>query len=163
MRNPVKPANRREKTGGLRLRADRQRVGCGINPCSGVAWRADLGVVDCPPPCGEGLGVGGIPTANVLPSPLPVPPPRGPTRGEGTRIALAPYGWLARLVLPWRLTARARSARSRPASCRRPRAVAAGKAMRMANRAPVACHPAGRTGALDTRRIFGHRRARLLG
>src|SRR5262245_24099113 len=72
MRNPVKPANRREKTGGLRLRAD--RVGCGINPCSGVAW---LGVVDSPPPCGEGLGVGGIPTANVLPSPLPDPPPRG--------------------------------------------------------------------------------------
>ena len=31
---------------------------------------------DSPPPCGEGLGVGGIPTFDVLQSPLPVPPPR---------------------------------------------------------------------------------------
>ena len=34
-----------------------------------------------PPPCGEGLGVGGIPTAIVLQSPPPCP---SPTRGEGT-------------------------------------------------------------------------------
>jgi fatty-acyl-CoA synthase len=37
-----------------------------------------------PPPCGEGLGVGGIPTANVLRSPPPCP---SPTRGEGTATA----------------------------------------------------------------------------
>jgi DNA ligase 1 len=36
---------------------------------------------DSPPPCGEGLGVGGIPTSNVLQSPPPCP---SPTRGEGT-------------------------------------------------------------------------------
>jgi error-prone DNA polymerase len=36
---------------------------------------------DSPPPCGEGLGVGGTPTANVLQSPPPCP---SPTRGEGT-------------------------------------------------------------------------------
>ena len=35
---------------------------------------------DPPPPCGEGLGVGGTPTADVLPSPPPYP---SPTRGEG--------------------------------------------------------------------------------
>src|SRR5713101_1514917 len=34
-----------------------------------------------PPPCGEGLGVGGAPTANVLQSPPPCP---SPARGEGT-------------------------------------------------------------------------------
>ena len=33
-----------------------------------------------PPPCGEGLGVGGIPTADVAESPPPWP---SPTRGEG--------------------------------------------------------------------------------
>jgi len=33
-----------------------------------------------PPPCGEGTGVGGIPTTAVLPSPPPQP---SPTRGEG--------------------------------------------------------------------------------
>ena len=36
---------------------------------------------DSPPPCGEGLGVGGIPTSDVLDSPPPCP---SPTRGEGT-------------------------------------------------------------------------------
>src|SRR5688572_30709725 len=36
---------------------------------------------DSPPPCGEGLGVGGIPTFDVLQSPPPCP---SPTRGEGT-------------------------------------------------------------------------------
>jgi pyruvate dehydrogenase E1 component beta subunit len=39
-----------------------------------------------PPPGGEGLGVGGTPTANVLRSP---PPPPSPTRGEGVRAAPA--------------------------------------------------------------------------
>ena len=34
-----------------------------------------------PPPGGEGLGVGGLPTADVLPSPPPCP---SSTRGEGT-------------------------------------------------------------------------------
>src|SRR5262245_56994470 len=33
-----------------------------------------------PPPCGEGLGVGGSPTANVRDPPPPCP---SPTRGEG--------------------------------------------------------------------------------
>ena len=33
-----------------------------------------------PPPCGEGLGVGGTPTSDVLESPHPVPP----RKGEGT-------------------------------------------------------------------------------
>ncbi len=32
---------------------------------------------DSPPPCGEGLGVGGLPTATFCNPPLPVPPPRG--------------------------------------------------------------------------------------
>jgi excinuclease ABC subunit C len=36
---------------------------------------------DSPPPCGEGLGVGGLPTSDVLESPPPCP---SPTRGEGT-------------------------------------------------------------------------------
>ncbi len=36
---------------------------------------------DPPPPCGEGLGVGGVPTSAVLGSPPPCP---SPTRGEGT-------------------------------------------------------------------------------
>jgi 2,4-dienoyl-CoA reductase (NADPH2) len=39
---------------------------------------------DSPPPCGEGLGVGGVPAANVLQSPPPCP---SPTRGEGTQTA----------------------------------------------------------------------------
>src|SRR5687767_6262863 len=44
---------------------------------------------DSPPPCGEGLGVGGTPTLDVLQSPPPCP---SPTRGEGTlRLALR-YG-----------------------------------------------------------------------
>ena len=37
---------------------------------------------DSPPPGGEGLGVGGSPTSDVLESPLPRP---SPTRGEGVR------------------------------------------------------------------------------
>jgi Fe-S oxidoreductase len=41
---------------------------------------------DSPPPCGEGLGVGGIPTSDVLESPPPCP---SPTRGEGTQNASA--------------------------------------------------------------------------
>src|SRR5262245_29025697 len=41
----------------------------------------DAGTTGFPPPCGEGLGVGGIPTSDVLNSPHPVPPPQG---GEGT-------------------------------------------------------------------------------
>src|SRR5262245_45111101 len=36
---------------------------------------------DSPPPCGEGLGVGGLPTSDVRDSPPPCP---SPTRGEGT-------------------------------------------------------------------------------
>src|SRR5262245_45489273 len=36
---------------------------------------------DSPPPCGEGLGVGGLPTSEVGGSPPPCP---SPTRGEGT-------------------------------------------------------------------------------
>src|SRR5262249_53044917 len=36
---------------------------------------------DSPPPCGEGLGVGGLPPSDVLQSPPPCP---SPTRGEGT-------------------------------------------------------------------------------
>src|SRR5262249_11402607 len=36
---------------------------------------------DSPPPCGEGLGVGGSPDLSVLHSPHPFPPPQG---GEGT-------------------------------------------------------------------------------
>src|SRR5262245_66499704 len=36
---------------------------------------------DSPPPCGEGLGVGGTPTFDILQSPPPCP---SPTRGEGT-------------------------------------------------------------------------------
>jgi FAD/FMN-containing dehydrogenase/Fe-S oxidoreductase len=36
---------------------------------------------DSPPPRGEGLGVGGLPTSDVLQSPPPCP---SPTRGEGT-------------------------------------------------------------------------------
>jgi len=39
-----------------------------------------------PPPCGEGLGAGGIPTIDVLQSPPPYP---SPTRGEGTPMAIA--------------------------------------------------------------------------
>ncbi len=41
---------------------------------------------DSPPPCGEGLGVGGLPTSDVLQSPPRCP---SPTRGEGT-LRLAP-------------------------------------------------------------------------
>ena len=37
-----------------------------------------------PPPRGEGLGVGGLPTTSVLPSPPPHP---SPTRGEGDAVA----------------------------------------------------------------------------
>ena len=36
---------------------------------------------DSPPPCGEGLGVGGTPNLGVLQSPPPCPSPTG---GEGT-------------------------------------------------------------------------------
>jgi hypothetical protein len=39
---------------------------------------------EAPPPCGEGLGVGGTPTFNVLEFPPPCP---SPTRGEGTTTA----------------------------------------------------------------------------
>ena len=42
--------------------------------------------VNSPPPGGEGLGVGGPPTSNVLQSPPPCP---SPTRGEGTTNARA--------------------------------------------------------------------------
>ena len=41
---------------------------------------------DSPPPCGEGLGVGGLPTSDVLQSPPPQP---SPTRGEGVPSAQA--------------------------------------------------------------------------
>src|SRR5262245_6933949 len=40
---------------------------------------------DSPPPCGEGLGVGGTATFDVLQSPPPCP---SPTRGEGTPILI---------------------------------------------------------------------------
>src|SRR5438477_7626691 len=42
--------------------------------------RRRSGRADPPPPCGEGLGVGGATTADVLQSPPPYP---SPTRGEG--------------------------------------------------------------------------------
>src|SRR5262245_2430379 len=41
----------------------------------------DLRRLDSPPPCGEGLGVGGLPRSEALDSPPPCP---SPTRGEGT-------------------------------------------------------------------------------
>jgi tRNA pseudouridine32 synthase/23S rRNA pseudouridine746 synthase len=47
---------------------------------AGQYLRVDVGV-DSPPPCGEGIGVGGTPTSHVLRSPPPCP---SPTRGEGT-------------------------------------------------------------------------------
>jgi tRNA pseudouridine32 synthase/23S rRNA pseudouridine746 synthase len=47
---------------------------------AGQYLRVDAGV-DSPPPCGEGIGVGGTPTSHVLRSPPPCP---SPTRGEGT-------------------------------------------------------------------------------
>src|SRR5512145_776906 len=40
---------------------------------------------DFPPPCGEGLGAGGLPASQVLESP---PPCRSPARGEGTLLHL---------------------------------------------------------------------------
>jgi 2,4-dienoyl-CoA reductase (NADPH2) len=59
-----------------------------------IASRGGLGQAPCgsPPPCGEGIGVGGIPTANVLRSP-PCPSPTwcrrraSGTMGEGTQTA----------------------------------------------------------------------------
>src|SRR5262245_24825085 len=48
---------------------------------------------DSPPPCGEGLGVGGLPTLEICDSPPPCP---SPTRGEGTlwpALSSTPRGW----------------------------------------------------------------------
>src|SRR5581483_2124824 len=63
------------------LRHDGEGIGVGGTPTRNVVPSPRR---DSPPPCGEGIGVGGAPPRNVLPSPPPLP---SPTRGEGARPA----------------------------------------------------------------------------
>jgi hypothetical protein len=60
-----------------------------IDPPTEPCFHAFSFTVASPPPRGEGLGVGGLPAADVLPSPPPWP---SPTRGEGSTFVIAGSG-----------------------------------------------------------------------
>ena len=66
---------RRMQAAGRCVRKPGERVHCPEQ--AGTGFPSRLRRWDSPPPCGEGLGVGGTPTSEVWDSPHPVPPPQG--------------------------------------------------------------------------------------
>jgi molybdenum cofactor guanylyltransferase/molybdopterin-guanine dinucleotide biosynthesis protein MobB len=77
--------------------ADVNIDGQAVDPFFNVNTPEDLAFAETvlarisPPPCGEGSGVGGVPTSTVLESPPPWP---SPTRGEGKRpFVVGVAGW----------------------------------------------------------------------